>query len=92
MEEIVGYVQSIVFYNESSKYTIARLKFDQKKDEKVTIVGYFEPPKKHELCRFIGDFIEHPKFGRQFQIDHYEKLLPTSKEAIVRFLSSALQK
>jgi exodeoxyribonuclease V alpha subunit len=78
-----------VFYNESSKYTIAKFKFDQKKDERVTIVGYFEPPKKHELCLFSGTFIDHPRFGRQFQVHYMEKLLPTSKEAIIRFLSSA---
>lgn len=90
MEEIIGYVQSIVFYNESSKYTIARFKFDQKKDERVTIVGNFEPPKKHELCKFIGTFTEHPRFGPQFKVTYYEKLLPTSKEAVVRFLSSSL--
>lgn len=90
MEEIIGYLQSVVYYNNTSKYTIARLKYDQKKDERVTVVGYFEPPKKHELCKFIGTFVEHPRFGNQFKVSYIEKLLPTSKEAVVRFLSSSL--
>ena len=90
MEEILGYVQSIVFYNESNSYCIARVKIDQKKDEKIVITGYFEPPAKEDLCRFFGEYVDHPRFGRQFKIEYYERVLPNSKEAIIRFLSSSL--
>ena len=90
MDEILGYVQSIVFYNESNSYCIARVKIDQKKDEKIVITGYFEPPAKEDLCRFFGEYVDHPRFGRQFKIEYYERVLPNSKEAIIRFLSSSL--
>lgn len=90
MEEILGYIQSIVFYNESNSYCIARVKIDQKKDEKIVITGYFEPPAKEDLCRFFGEYVDHPRFGRQFKIEYYERVLPNSKEAIIRFLSSSL--
>lgn len=90
MEEIKGYVQSIVFFKESTKYTIARLKIDQKKDEKIVITGYFDPPSKQELCKFYGEYVDHPRYGRQFQVEYMEKILPNSKEAIIRFLSSSL--
>ena len=90
MEQVTGYVQSVVFYKETTKYTIARLKLDQKKDEKIVITGYFDPPGKQELCRFYGDYVDHPRYGRQFKVEYFEKLLPTSKEAIIRFLSSSL--
>lgn len=90
MEQVTGYVQSVVFYKETTKYTIARLKLDQKKDEKIVITGYFDPPGKQELCRFYGEYVDHPRYGRQFKVEYFEKLLPTSKEAIIRFLSSSL--
>ena len=90
MEQVTGYVQSVVFYKETTKYTIARLKLDQKKDEKIVITGYFDPPGKQELCRYYGEYVDHPRYGRQFKVEYFEKLLPTSKEAIIRFLSSSL--
>jgi len=90
MEQVTGYVQSVVFFKETTKYTIARLKIDQKKDEKIVITGYFDPPGKQELCRFFGDYVDHPRYGRQFKVEYFEKILPTSKEAIIRFLSSSL--
>ena len=90
MEQVTGYVQSVVFYKENTKYTIARLKLDQKKDEKIVITGYFDPPGRQELCRFFGEYVDHPRYGRQFKVEYFEKLLPTSKEAIIRFLSSSL--
>lgn len=89
METILGYIHSVVFYNEGNSYVIAKIKLDQKKDEKLVITGYFELPKKNDLCRYFGEFIDHPKYGRQFKVENYEKILPNDEEAIIRFLSSS---
>ncbi len=89
MDSVQGYVQSVVFYNEVNKYAIVRLRLDQKKDERLVLVGYFPIPKKDELCCFYGSYIDHPKFGRQFKVESFEKIMPNGKEAIVRYLSSA---
>src|SRR5574344_764542 len=89
METILGYIHSVVFYNEGNSYVIAKIKLDQKKDEKLVITGYFELPKKNDLCRYYGEFIDHPKYGRQFKVENYEKILPNDEEAIIRFLSSS---
>ena len=90
LETVTGYVHNILFFNESSHYVIARMKIDQKKDETVILVGYFEVPKRQELCQFIGEYVTHPRYGRQFKVTSYEKLMPEGKEAVVRFLSSSL--
>lgn len=90
VETITGYVQSVVFSNEASQYHIVRVRIDQKKDEHIVVVGQFMLPTKHELCRFKGEFVQHPKFGRQFKLSALEKVLPTDGEGIIRFLSSAL--
>lgn len=90
LETVTGYVQNILFFSESSHYVIARMKIDQKKDETVVLVGYFEVPKRQELCRFEGEYVTHPRYGRQFKVSSYEKLMPEGKEAVVRFLSSSL--
>ena len=90
MEIIKGYVQSVVFHNDSNGYAIVRVKIDQKKDERVIVVGYFNIPRKEELCAFKGDFVDHPRFGRQFKVEAIEKIMPNSDEAVLRYLSSSL--
>lgn len=90
MENITGYIKGVLFFNEQNNYYVIRLQLDQKKNESIVVVGYFELPKKDELYRFFGEYKDHPKYGRQFFVDHYEKLLPSGQDAIVRFLSSSL--
>lgn len=90
MDEVQGYINSVLFKNEVTSYIIARIKLDQKKDESIVVVGYFELPKKQELCRYYGSFIDHPRYGRQFKVDSMEKLMPTDEEAIIRYLSSSM--
>ena len=90
MEEIQGYVVAVLFHNPTNKYTVAKVKFDQKKNESVTIVGYFEPFNSDELIKFEGHYIEHYKYGRQFEVEKYHKVLPNDNEAIIRFLSSPI--
>ena len=89
-ETITGYIQSVVFSNESTQYHIVRVRLDQKKDEHVVVVGQFMLPTKHELCRFIGTFVTHPRFGRQLKLSALEKVMPNDGEGVVRFLSSSL--
>ena len=92
MESIQGYVHSVVYYNEKNSYAIVRVKLDQKKDERVVVVGYFDIPSKDELCRFYGEYVEHPRFGRQLKLTSLERVLASSEEAIIRYLSSSLFK
>ena len=37
-----------------------------------------------------GNFVNHSKYGRQFQVDTYELVLPTEEEEIIEFLSRDL--
>ena len=90
MESIQGYVQSVVYYNEVNGYAIVRVKIDQKRDERIVVVGYFKIPSKEELCRFNGEYVDHPRFGRQLKLSSIEKVMPNSEEAILRYLSSSL--
>lgn len=88
MVTIRGYVKSIIFYNERTNYVVARFKLDQENDN-VVVIGYFAIPKKDELLVFNGEYKAHPKYGQQFEVKSYSKVLPNDQEAIIRFLSSA---
>lgn len=89
MEEIKGYLITSLFHNENNKYSVIKIRLDQKKDENVIIVGYFDIPLKENLIRYRGEYIDHPKYGRQFLVEQYEKVLPNDDEGVIRYLSSS---
>ncbi|KAI4453568.1 trna 5-methylaminomethyl-2-thiouridylate -methyltransferase [Holotrichia oblita] len=43
----------------------------------------------YELYRYYGEYKNHPRYGQQFEVVKYERINPTDKEAIIRFLSSS---
>ncbi len=83
-----------IFHNEQNLYSVVRIRVDETNavyDEKeAVIVGYFPPIHEHETYIFYGKLKEHPKFGQQFAVDHFQKDLPQTKDGIVSYLSSTL--
>jgi exodeoxyribonuclease V alpha subunit len=88
MVTIRGFVKAIIFYSERSNYVVARFKIDQE-DDNIVIIGYFAIPKKDELLVLNGEYKAHPKYGQQFEVMSYSKMMPNDEETVIRFLSSA---
>lgn len=57
-------------------------------DGKVTVSGYFPDLKEHQRYRFSGKWVNHPRFGWQFQASSYEVVQIREKSALVHYLSS----
>jgi exodeoxyribonuclease V alpha subunit len=89
-ECLTGSIKNIIYYNSSKTYLIARVKLDQKKNEVIVITGNIKPENTTDLYHFYGVYVDHPTYGHQFKVSHYEKILPNSDTAIVKFLSSSL--
>jgi exodeoxyribonuclease V alpha subunit len=62
----------------------------QEKD--ITVTGYFPKFKKDLLVALSGHYIEHPRYGMQFQVQSYRRILPTDRESIVAYLCSPIFK
>lgn len=58
----------------------------------ITFTGYFHELNEDDTYLFYGKLIEHEKYGMQFQVENYERVLPEEKDSIVEFLSSGLFK
>jgi len=86
-----GVVERITYSNDENGYTIARLRPEDGKDL-VTIVGNLPSLSVGETLRLEGRWITHPRFGRQFQVERYQVVLPASVEGIRRYLGSGLIK
>ncbi|RLQ98114.1 SF1B family DNA helicase RecD2 [Falsibacillus albus] len=85
-----------IFHNEQNLYSVIRIRVDESnvpnQDKEAVITGYFPKIHEQETYMFYGQMKEHPKFGPQFHVTHYQKELPQTKEGIVNYLSSELFK
>ncbi len=88
-EILTGTISRITYRSEATGYTVVRATRDGD-DASVTLVGRVPPLSIGERVRVQGQWIEHPRFGRQLQIDVIEPVLPRTKEAIARYLGSGL--
>jgi exodeoxyribonuclease V alpha subunit len=91
VEKIEGSVERIVFRAEDSGYTIARI-ITGKTGELTTIVGKLASISPGETGEFSGAWVNNKKFGRQFQVESYRELRPSSIEGIEKYLSSGMVK
>ncbi len=83
-----------IFHNEANMYSIVRIKIQETNiqiDEKeIIVVGYFPPLNDDVSYRFTGFTKSHPKYGLQFQVETFEKVVPATEQGIVHYLSSDL--
>lgn len=84
---IQGIIRSVIFHNEENGYTVARFFAE---DEEFTVVGHTFLPEEGKELELEGEWVYHPKYREQFQFSAYREHLPTSKEQILRYLSSGM--
>ena len=88
-ESLQGTIERIVFSSPDGGYAVARLREEGKRDL-ATVVGKLLELKEGEVLRLEGRWSFHKKFGRQFEVEHYEVVTPTSARGIERYLGSGL--
>lgn len=87
---IQGKFQYILFRNEENFYTVAKFKLHDEKERTITVNGNIvNEPEKDVLYILSGLYVEHPKYGLQFQLKTYEKAFPISGDGVVKYLSSS---
>ncbi|MCD7892428.1 MAG: ATP-dependent RecD-like DNA helicase [Erysipelotrichaceae bacterium] len=89
--EYTGYIKFVKYYSDSSKYIVCSLDVDQE-SKMITATGYMNNYDMENKYRFIGDYVYHPKYGKQFKIESYELILADDESEIIRYLSSSLFK
>lgn len=91
-EEIVrGTIERITYKNPDNGYAVIQVTVADKR-ECLTVVGtLFEPSVGADVV-VRGNYITHPKFGRQIQASSITKTVPTSQEGFEKYLSSGVIK
>lgn len=85
-ELLYGTVAAIVFQNQENGYTVLRLKSQD--GEMVTVVGSIPMTVVGERLSITGHWTTHASYGRQFEAELLERLMPESKDEIFSYLSS----
>ncbi len=92
-EALQGTVESIVFRNEETGYTVISMKpvAESLKDtRRYTVVATCATIWPGEEIQAEGQWVDDTKFGRQFRAESLTCVTPTSRDGILRFLSSGL--
>jgi len=87
---IQGTIGRITYQHPETHYTVARL--DEDGGPGTTIVGTLFPVAEGEEIKVTGTWKRHPRYGLQFQVEHWEKIDPATIEGIEKYLGSGLIK
>jgi exodeoxyribonuclease V alpha subunit len=84
-------LERITYANEDTGYTVARVATNRSSDL-LTVVGPLLGAQPGESLRLQGRWTSHPQYGRQFQVEAYQTVLPATIQGIRRYLGSGLIK
>lgn len=88
-ETLEGIVETITFQNPENLYIVFKLK-PLNAASAVTVVGNLAPPFVGEQLEISGRWVQHPKFGRQFQAAACRRIAPADRKGMERFLASGI--
>lgn len=87
MEILDGLVEAVIFKSEDTGYVVAKITANK---EVNTIVGTMPLIKEGQQIEVKGEWIKHKQFGRQFNVEEYKEVLPTSTKEIEKYLSTGI--
>ena len=83
---IRGSVASVVYQNEDNGYAIIRLLTEDA--QTISVVGTIPLTTVGERLIVTGKWGQHPSYGRQFEAEFLERLMPESSNEIFQYLAS----
>ena len=86
LESFSGSVEAVIYSNEENGYAICDFAIDT--NELVTIVGTLPYICEGDTLTVYGKWVNNPKYGAQFKVEQYEKIMPADAAAILKYLSS----
>ena len=90
MEILQGVIGAVVYQNYENGYAVLRLQCEN--GQTVTVVGTIPLPTVGERLMVTGKWNTHSSYGRQFEAEFLERLMPQSAPEIMRYLSSRVIK
>lgn len=90
MEILQGTIAGVVYQNYDNGYAVLRLSVPG--NQSVTVVGTIPLPAVGERLMVTGKWSTHQSYGRQFEAEFLERLMPQTCTEIVNYLGSRVIK
>lgn len=90
LEVISGTIGAVVYQNYDNGYAVLRLGIGG--GQSVTVVGTIPLPAVGERLMVTGKWSNHSSYGRQFEAEFLERLMPETASEILSYLSSRIIK
>ena len=85
LEILQGTIGAVVYHNQENGYAVLRLQCDN--GQTVTIVGTIPMPATGERLMVTGKWSTHASYGKQFEAEFLERLMPETSSQILSYLS-----
>ena len=89
-------MERITYYNDENGYSVLRLSPEEPQGPAedrsglVTVIGNLPEVAPGEYLKLHGEWVDHPKHGRQFKVETIEQAYPATLEGVKRYLGSGL--
>ena len=90
LEILQGTIGAVVFQNYDNGYAVLRLQLED--GQTVTVVGTIPLPAIGERLMVTGKWATHSSYGKQFEAEFLERLMPQTAPQIITYLSSRVIK
>ncbi len=91
MTEISGQLERVTFASEETGFCVCRVKVKGER-KPITAVGHIINPSPGEFLVMKGNWIRHPRYGEQFQIETCQTAAPATQAGMIKYLGSGLIK
>ncbi len=89
-QSVSGAVDSVIFQSDDTGYTVCEIECDD--GLPAVLVGTMPYIAEGDTIVATGKWAVHATYGKQFRVESYEKILPTSENDILRYLASGAVK
>ena len=90
LEILQGTINAVVYQNYDNGYSVLRLRLAD--GQTVTVVGTIPLPCVGERLMVTGKWSTHSSYGKQFEAEFLERLMPQTETEILTYLSSRVIK
>ncbi len=84
MESITGIVDIYLFYSDSNGYSVFKL------EDGTSCVGNLPKLNEGDRVELSGNWVEHPRYGKQFKIENANISYPVTESGIIKYLGSGM--
>ena len=84
--KLSGIVEDVIFKNDENGYAVVRIEDDA--GHPVTATGIMPYIAEGDAISAIGRWVTHKKYGRQFEVEYYDRELPREEGDMFRYLAS----